>query len=364
MVQTDIVQLIVSLLIGISTSLMAAVITDRRRLPKKIVYLIAAVTFVVATLITSYGYESIVLVEVPTLSGMSKDGAALILNQIGLYYDFEEQYNEKVIKGIVISQDPPVGTVKKGTKIHIVVSKGSSLGTISVNSEPSGASVYLDGELKGTTPITVSEVSAGAHEIKFMKKGYKEWSKSISVSGGSTSDISVSLDEVPTPTPTAPQPTTPTITPTPTPTITPSLPITLKYGDFDALDQVCTYENNYCGWATAKGKAIIYGSMTKSGIKVPEGVSKLKVIINIPCNGWGEGLSGPDGSAALIIVDGISKEERIDSTMKFHHENYYKYEFCSTFTNNFDISGKNEITLKIEMVGAHLDFQQAQLVFS
>lgn len=362
MVQTDIVQLIVSLLIGISTSLIAAGITEHKRFSKKVVYLTAAVTFVFATLITSYGYESIVLVEVPPLSSMSKDGVALLLNQIGLDYDSEEQYNEEVIKGLIISQDPPAGTVKKGTKIHLVVSKGSSSGSISVNSDPSGASVYLDEALKGTTPITISGISAGAHEIKIIKKDYKEWSKSISVSGGSTLDISVSLSEAPTTTPPTPQTTIPQTTPIPT--ITPSLPITLKYSDFDTLDKVCTYEDNYCGWVTAPGKAIIYGYMTKSGIKVPDGTSKLKVIISIPCNGWGEGLSGPDGSAALIIIDEISKEERISNTMKFHHENYYKYEFCNSFLNTFDISGKNEITLKIEMAGAHLDFQQAQLVFS
>lgn len=356
---------LISLYVGVAFGIISGIIANYlMRRPLKVVVIVSILFFISGTIAASM-ISAIVLAGVPSLIGMPKDVAISILDDAELKHSFTEQHNETVAKGLVISQDQPAGlTVKKGTKIHLVVSKGSYLGSISVNSEPSGANVYLDGALKGTTPITISEISAGAHEIKIIKKDYKEWSKSISVSGGNASDISVSLSEAPTPTSTMPQPTTPTITSTPTPTITPSLPITLKYSDYDTLDQVCTYEDNYCGWATAPGKAVIYGSMTKSGIKVPEGASKLKVIISIPCNGWGEGLSGPDGSSASIIVDGLSKEERINSTMKFHHENYYKYESCSTFLNTFDISGQREVTLRIEMVGAHLDFQQAQLVFS
>jgi len=140
--------------------------------------------------------------------------------------------------------------------------------------------------------------------------------------------------------------------------------ITLTYNDFD-LDDVCTSRKNYCKEANKPGKAVIFGSMTKSNIPVPAGASKLEVTICICCNGDGEGLSGPAGSAAYIRVDSEERAERIDSTMNSHHGRYYKYEYCDTFSNTFIVEEREEVTLKIEMSGgARLDFEKAELTFS
>lgn len=48
-----------------------------------------------------------------------------------------------------------------------------TFGSLEVSSVPSGANVYLDGILKGTTPITISGVKTGSsHEVKLTKIGY------------------------------------------------------------------------------------------------------------------------------------------------------------------------------------------------
>ena len=138
--------------------------------------------------------------------------------------------------------------------------------------------------------------------------------------------------------------------------------ITLTYKDF-SLQRVCTYDDNSCGYADVPGKAVIYGQMTRE-IEIPPGTSKLDVTISICCNGWGEGLSGKDGSAAHIIVDDQVKEEKMDSSMNFHHNRYYRYEYCDSFTNTFDVGGKSRVTLTIKMFnGAQLDFYSATLEF-
>lgn len=138
--------------------------------------------------------------------------------------------------------------------------------------------------------------------------------------------------------------------------------ITYVYRDF-ILTNVCTYENNWCGYADRPNKAVIYGEMSKD-IEVSSLYHKLDVTISIPCNGWGEGLAGPNGSSAQIIVNNIIKEEKIDSSMPYHHRGYYKYEYCDSFTNTFDISDKTLIRLIIRMNGgARLDFQEAKLKF-
>lgn len=45
-------------------------------------------------------------------------------------------------------------------------------GVINVNTEPSGATVYIDGIKYGSTPITINNVMIGNHEIKLDKSGF------------------------------------------------------------------------------------------------------------------------------------------------------------------------------------------------
>lgn len=66
-------------------------------------------------------------------------------------------------------------------------------GSIKVSSNPSGASVYLDGAFKGTTPIILSNVPVGSHTIKLTKSGYNDASKTVSVSVGKTTFVFESL---------------------------------------------------------------------------------------------------------------------------------------------------------------------------
>ncbi|MCK4332096.1 MAG: PEGA domain-containing protein, partial [Thermoplasmatales archaeon] len=92
----------------------------------------------------------------------------------------------------------------------VKVSKPVVKGTISVDSTPSGASIYLNNEYKGETPLTIIEVSPGTYIIILKLEGYEDWSTIVQVSAGETSYVNETL------------PTTTTPTPTPTPTSTPT----------------------------------------------------------------------------------------------------------------------------------------------
>jgi hypothetical protein len=50
----------------------------------------------------------------------------------------------------------------------------STTGEIFVDSFPKECEVYLNGNLKGTTPITLKNLSLGSYELKVSKAGYKE----------------------------------------------------------------------------------------------------------------------------------------------------------------------------------------------
>lgn len=47
--------------------------------------------------------------------------------------------------------------------------------SISIDSEPTGAKVYVDGQLRGTTPLSVMmSKSVSSHEIRVQKEGYAD----------------------------------------------------------------------------------------------------------------------------------------------------------------------------------------------
>ncbi len=110
----------------------------------------------------------------------------------------------------------------KSTFLYLFNITSYLTGSVSVLSTQ-GAEVYLDEMLVGTVPITISDLSAGAHTIKIAKAGYESWVQDINISYGDKKEISIPLvPSLPTPTPTPTPSPTPTPTPTPDPTPVPT----------------------------------------------------------------------------------------------------------------------------------------------
>jgi hypothetical protein len=63
-----------------------------------------------------------------------------------------------------------------------------------VESRPPGARVFLDGKLVGTTPLTMSDVPAGAHAVRLDLAGYRPWVSSVRVVAGEPGRVTASLD--------------------------------------------------------------------------------------------------------------------------------------------------------------------------
>ena len=57
-------------------------------------------------------------------------------------------------------------------------------GSISVESSPSGASVYFNGNYRGSAPLIISEVWPGTYTIQAEKNGYRTYTTTTSVSSG------------------------------------------------------------------------------------------------------------------------------------------------------------------------------------
>ncbi len=64
---------------------------------------------------------------------------------------------------------------------------------LTVKSTPPGAKVYVDGSYAGKTPLRDYKLSPGSHEIKMVKEGYKEFTKTITLTAAEKTSLVASL---------------------------------------------------------------------------------------------------------------------------------------------------------------------------
>ncbi len=69
-------------------------------------------------------------------------------------------------------------------------------GTLRVNSRPQGAEVYVDGDLKGRTPLTVPRVEAGDRTVIIHSDGFADSTEAVTVRANQTTDLSKALAEM------------------------------------------------------------------------------------------------------------------------------------------------------------------------
>lgn len=81
----------------------------------------------------------------------------------------------------------------KGANLLITSTMLSSEGLLSVLSRPSGATVLLDGEPVGLTPLALEGVASGKHTIQLKKKGHASVFRRIDTSDGSKGEIEARL---------------------------------------------------------------------------------------------------------------------------------------------------------------------------
>jgi hypothetical protein len=66
-------------------------------------------------------------------------------------------------------------------------------GSVNIRTEPSGAQVYVDGELKGSTPVAITGLSAGSHTILLTHYGYQDQITFVTIIPGQMEQYSTRL---------------------------------------------------------------------------------------------------------------------------------------------------------------------------
>lgn len=70
-------------------------------------------------------------------------------------------------------------------------------GSISINSDPQGADIYLDDKYEGLTPLNLQNIAAGEYEVKISLPGYEEWVEEVTVSSSRTARVYAELKSRP-----------------------------------------------------------------------------------------------------------------------------------------------------------------------
>jgi hypothetical protein len=87
-----------------------------------------------------------------------------------------------------------VASVPALTTPAVEPSAVDALGTFTIESNPPGAEVYVDGDFVGTTPIAEQALAAGKHEIELRKKGWANWTRQLRVSAGVRAGVSAEME--------------------------------------------------------------------------------------------------------------------------------------------------------------------------
>ena len=68
-------------------------------------------------------------------------------------------------------------------------------GSLSVTTTPSGALVYIDGQMKGITPATIPGLSPGTHSIRIIMDGYQDLETTTEITAGTSSEFITGLSK-------------------------------------------------------------------------------------------------------------------------------------------------------------------------
>ncbi len=99
--------------------------------------------------------------------------------------------NSLTVNVALTRQISPTMTVQP--TITGTVEPAGEYGSLSVTTSPSGARVYVDGEMKGVTPATIPGLTAGKHAVTLSVPGYIDLNTTVIIIAGKTAEYSTSL---------------------------------------------------------------------------------------------------------------------------------------------------------------------------
>ena len=99
---------------------------------------------------------------------------------------------------LTISSDEPIAAMSAVLTSRAETRPASlGVGSVFVDTRPRGVEVWLDQQLVGESPMLISNVSMGAHQVEFKHAGYRDWATTVQVGSSEQARVTASLDHVP-----------------------------------------------------------------------------------------------------------------------------------------------------------------------
>jgi hypothetical protein len=101
--------------------------------------------------------------------------------------------------GTLTMPDPGATTIAYATIRAIATPTpvpSSMYGSMSVNTSPQGAKIYLDGYYRGTSPFVFDQIPPGSHTIDAVLNGYYKYTTMIGIAAASTTDVYFTLQAI------------------------------------------------------------------------------------------------------------------------------------------------------------------------
>ena len=102
------------------------------------------------------------------------------------------QYGRLVVSLLLIVIMAGCVSVKEsGTKVSAPPPPPTT--SVAFHSDPVNAEVYVDGEFRGTAPLSL-HLAAGAHKVELRLDGYQIWDRELTVVAGNDTRVAATLE--------------------------------------------------------------------------------------------------------------------------------------------------------------------------
>jgi serine/threonine protein kinase len=105
--------------------------------------------------------------------------------------DFELRAMNVAAPAVAATEPAPVPAAQEQV---LTAATKNPPGSLQVASRPSGAHVFVDDELIGTTPLLLSDVAAGSKRLRVELSGYKIWTTSVQVQPKARARVTATLE--------------------------------------------------------------------------------------------------------------------------------------------------------------------------
>jgi hypothetical protein len=150
------------------------------------------------------GVGSLEVMSVPSGSSVYLDGTYMGQTPLNSYLDLTsilKGTHSLLVRHTDFQDNTQQVTVKGGDVVRLNVQltpnapspTPDTTGQIVIASTPSSADVYIDNVFRGITPVTLSDISAGAHLVTLKLTGYTDASQTVTVTGGASTPVAIGL---------------------------------------------------------------------------------------------------------------------------------------------------------------------------